>query len=249
MLRAPTRPAAIDSCARTPNVPSPLASKVRPPAVAQPRKRTRLVPRRPTAAVEHRRLRRAGDDALQLAAAAAGQADAELLDHELVVRAGERQAQRADGFLPTLAWSIRKVARERLSAGSRSRMPMASGTTLSRGPASSLAPAMRSRSSQRDARLISTARASRHRARNSPVMSWGRPSCSNDSARLVSVAPCRVRVESGSEVERGLAFAGTCFAGCRLLWPPAAASRGGAPATAPQWADARSAHPRRAACS
>ena len=50
------------------------------------------------AAVEYRRLGRTGDDALQLAAAAARQAEAQLLDLELVVRAGERQAQPADGL-------------------------------------------------------------------------------------------------------------------------------------------------------
>ncbi len=189
MLRAAARPAAIDSWARTPNVPSPLGSKVTAPAVAQPRKRTRLVPRRPmlpsnTGASGGPVTTPCSSPRLPPGRPRRSSSIASLSS----VRVSTRRKPLTASW-PTLAWSIAKVARERLSEGSRSRRPTARGMMLSSGLAPSLAPAMRSRSSQREARLVSTARASRHDAFSSPVMSCGRPSCSNDRARSVSVAP------------------------------------------------------------
>ena len=152
-LRAAARPAAIDSCARTPNVPSPFASNVTAPAVAQPRKRTRLVPRRPilpsnTGASGGPETAPCSSPRLPPGRPRRSSSITSLSCERASARRSPLTASR-----PTLAWSMEKVARERLSAGSRSRRPTARGTMLSSGPASSLAPAMRSRSSQREARL------------------------------------------------------------------------------------------------
>ncbi len=182
-------PEAIDRRERMPKVPSPLASTVRALAVAQARKRARLVPRR---------LR------LPSKVGASGRPETTPFSSPRLPpgrpsrrsstwrRSSERTSEKRRSLTaspPTLPWSMAKVAREFPSAGSRSRMATASGTMLPSGPVVSVAPAMRSRSSHRDDRCISRARAPRQSAFRSPVMSWGRPFCSKESDRSDSVAP------------------------------------------------------------
>ena len=187
--RRPCREA-IETCERKPNVPSALASKRKRVGLAQPRKRTRLVPRRLTLPSNLGASGRPDTTPCSSPRLPPGMPNRSSSICSLSSVRARDKAQVADGLAARHCpdrWRSKRASGPPPAAGRARRS--ASGTMLSSGPAVSLTPAMRSRSSQREDRLISTASALRHCALISPVMSCGRPPCSKARARSERVAP------------------------------------------------------------